>query len=381
MRSKIYLSLFALFAFVNFSKAQHDFQQADSTSASLLNSSNWAELIAYGKNAIAKGEDYPMLRLKIGYAAFVLEKYSLALQQYDEVLKNDSYNQTALYYAYFCNIYLNRPKEASYLASKIDKNVIQEIIIKPVAVTLVGAETSIKFTDCLNDGRNSNFSRAYVQIRTGHKAHVDYSIAAFNQDFMGSKLSEIGSHIKFTYMPIKYVSVLSSWNYSRAKYSGNNYDLNALLIGLRYTKPFYNIQGDFSATKNSNTNTYQGTLQIMTYLSGNLDFYLCNRMSYLSTTGLNSFIYQPIIGIKAAQNIWAEAGGAFGTQYNYMEADGLYQYNGFDRTDYKLVTNTYFLLKKHLLLRVGYTFECKKDLNLDINYKQYSINAGTSWNF
>ena len=92
-------------------------------------------------------------------------------------------------------------------------------------------------------------------------------------------------------------------------------------------------------------------------------------------------MYHQLIGAKPFRNLWFEAGVTFGNQYNYAEADGLYSYNGFDKTKFKAIGNCYYLLKGHLLLGLNYTFERKSDNIFNFNYLQHSVNGGITWNF
>jgi hypothetical protein len=50
--------------------------EADVKSLELYNNSQWKELLTYGKSAIAAGIDFPLLRMRTGYSAFMLGNYS-----------------------------------------------------------------------------------------------------------------------------------------------------------------------------------------------------------------------------------------------------------------------------------------------------------------
>ncbi|WP_204268173.1 hypothetical protein, partial [Escherichia coli] len=68
--------------------------EVNTKSYALYEKSAWKELLLYGKEAITAKQDFKLLRLRLGYAAFMLGNYSEALNQYQQVLKNDSYNTT-----------------------------------------------------------------------------------------------------------------------------------------------------------------------------------------------------------------------------------------------------------------------------------------------
>lgn len=70
----ITISLVFLMAILNVN-AQQDFSFAavDSQSYALYQKADWRSLLAYGKLAIANKQDFLLLRLRTGYAAFMIE--------------------------------------------------------------------------------------------------------------------------------------------------------------------------------------------------------------------------------------------------------------------------------------------------------------------
>lgn len=385
MRNQKYLIVFVFLLAVGSVSAQSDFQRTDSISTSYLTLGKWHELIDFGNERIVNGDDFPDLRLRIGYAAFQLQQYSLALQHYEKVLKANPYQQTALYYAYWSHIYLNQPKEAAYLITRVDGKSIDGMYIKPTALAKIGAETAIKFTDNLDRG-DANFTRIYTQLRANYRLHVDFALLFYNQPILLDRISQAGSYVKLSYMPIQNLSVIGVWNYLNTKLKFSSTASNHFLLGLKYVRPYYQMQADINLTRENSNNTDQSNFQIITYPFGNLNFYINNRVSYLNTvmndgTALHNVIYNPTLGFKPLPQLWTEISGVFGKQYNYAEADGLYQYNGLDETKRRLAINAYYLLKKQLLLGLGYSLEMKKDNTLNFNYLQHSINAGITWNF
>ena len=107
------------------SHAQNEisYDEADSTTYALYEKAAWKELLVYAKDAIAKGQDFPLLRLRLGYACVMLSNFSEALKQYDEVLKKDSYNAIALYYTWLCRNYLNQPELGAVSAKQLSAEV------------------------------------------------------------------------------------------------------------------------------------------------------------------------------------------------------------------------------------------------------------------
>jgi hypothetical protein len=379
MQYKVYIITLMLLICAKFGFAQTDFQKTDSISVAFYNDAKWPQLISFGKTAFQNGDDFPALRLRVAYAAFRLENYSLALLNYEKVLSTDKYNQVALYYAYLCNIYLNRPKEASYLVKYIEGKSVDGILIKPTYLTAVGAETAEKFTANINRG-NANFTRAFGQLRANYDVYIDNSVLFYNQDLGKDDVHQAGNYLKINYIPAKNISIIGAWNYLHTVYLQTSSETNAVLLGLKYAHPNFSAQIDFNFTNNDGEHIRQYNFQLLNYLKGNLNFYVSNRISYLNAAVLKSVIYNPSIGAKTIKNLWLEVGANFGKQYYFSEVDGLYQYNSPDHTAFKSSANAYYLLKKHVVLNLGYSLENKTDDKLK-DYSQHSINANITWNF
>jgi hypothetical protein len=380
MGNKLSLTALLLMLLITIGKAQSSYQKTDSTSLSLFNAAEWQKLVLFGKEALNKGEDFPLLRLRIAYASFVREDYVGALTQYNKVLDRDQHNQIAIYYAYLCNVYLNREENAGYLAAHLDSSVVKGEQIKSFKLLAAGAESGIKFTNIYERG-NSSFSRAFLNMRLNYKLNLSTSFSYYNQPIHNDNISQPGYYAKLNYTPFRKLSFIGAYHYMRSNLRQLIYQNNASLIGINYAAAGSDLQGDFILAHIGNEKTRQYNLRFVKYISGNLNFYSISRFSLVNVLNDNNLVFQQLLGIKPVRNFWLEGVVTLGNQYNYAEADALYIYNGFDKTKFKAGANCYFLLKHHLLLGLNYTFERKSDNIFKFNYLQHSINGGITWNF
>ena len=380
MGNKFSLTALLLIVLITISKAQTTYQKTDSTSLALFNAAEWQKLILFGKEAINNGEDFPLLRLRIAYAAFVRGNYVDALVQYNKVLVNDKHNQIALYYAYLCNIYLNRPEYAGYLAAALDTGMVEGRPLKPFKVISAGAESGIKFTNIYERG-NSSYSRAFVDMGLTYKLNLSASFSYYNQPIHDDDISQPGYYAKLSYTPFKRFSFIGAYHYMRSNLRKLVYQNNATLLGVKYAGEAGDLQGDFILSQIGDEKTRQYNLRFVKYLTGNLDVYSISRFSLVNVLNGHNLVFQQLFGFKPIGKLWLEGVVTLGNQYNYAEADALYIYNGFDKTKFKAGANCYFLLKQHLLLGLNYTFERKSDNIFKFNYLQHSINGGITWNF
>lgn len=380
MGNKFSLTALLLIVLITVSKAQITYQKTDSTSLALFNAAEWQKLILFGKEAINKGEDFPLLRLRVAYAAFVRGNYIDALVQYNKVLVSDKHNQIALYYAYLCNTYLNRPEYAGYLAAALDTGMVEGRPLKPFKIISVGAESGIKFTNIYERG-NSTYSRAFVEMGLTYKLNLSTSFSYYNQPIHDDDISQPGYYAKLSYTPFKRFSFIGAYHYMRSNLRQLVYQNNATLLGVKYAGEAGDLQGDFILSQIGDEKTRQYNVRYVKYLTGNLDVYSISRFSLVNVLNGHNIVFQQLFGLKPISKLWLEGVVTLGNQYNYAEADALYIYNGFDKTKFKAGANCYFLLKQHLLLGLNYTFERKSDNIFKFNYLQHSINGGITWNF
>ncbi|WP_316737777.1 hypothetical protein [Pedobacter aquatilis] len=380
MASRLSLTILVLIVFFTVGKAQTTNQQSDSTSLSLFNQAEWTKLIDFGTQEFNSGYEEKFLRLRVAYAYFVRNKFTDALYNYDKVLQADKQNQIALYYAYLCNVYLNRLEDAGFLASKLDTNIIEGSAVKSFKLLGVGAESGVKFTNVFERG-NSSFSRAFLNMRLDYKLSLSTSFNYYKQPVRDESIQQPGYYAKLNYALARKINVIGAYHYLRSSFRNLIYQNNVGLLGFKYSDNRSDLQADFILSQIGDEKTRQYNLKFTKYITGNLDFYSISRASVIEVLGQNNMVFQQILGFKPVTNFWVEGMATVGNQYNYAEADAVYIYNGFDKTRFKAGANCYFLLKRHLLLGLNYTFEKKTDNIFRFNYLQHSINGGISWNF
>ena len=360
------------------------FNEADSISIAQYNAGNWQALLKTGNRAITSGVDYPILRLRMGYAAYMLQNYSNALQQYDAVLANDSYNQTALIYAYWCNIYLNRQSEASYYASFIDTNYLKNNSLNS-PLTEAGVQNSLKLP-ATGRRNNADYSRVFLGNRFGRRLLFDESVAYFhehdeapmshqqNPDAAFDR-DQLEYHGKLTFSLNKNTSLIGAYHYLRT-----NVNNHIGLIGVKKNTRNFEYQADLDFSYLKLMRIYQYNGLVSWYPNGNLNLYISSLVALQYASG-NQLIFNQLIGGKIFNNVWAEVFATFGRQDNYLEYDALYVYNSVDVTQFKAGATFYFRLNPHLYLPLNYMFETKKNSFESLIYRQHSITATLQWRF
>jgi hypothetical protein len=69
---------------ITFATTSKKSQIADSASLALFIAEKWQSLYEYGNSTMKEGIDFSSLRMRTGYAAFMLGKYSQSLKYYSK---------------------------------------------------------------------------------------------------------------------------------------------------------------------------------------------------------------------------------------------------------------------------------------------------------
>jgi hypothetical protein len=366
--------------------AQDNYQKTDSISYSFYLAGNWQQLISYGDQSVKNGVDFPLLHLRMAYAHFITGNYTTALSQYREVLKQDQRNQTANYYAYLSNLYLNRNDAAGYLLALLDDSTYAA---KPSAFRFISAsaEGGSKFSKNPRRG-NGTYMRIGFTNQLGNRFILDESFAYFGQDILhraqgtlvNNPVKQLEYYGKLNYSASNNLSVFGGYHYLNTKYSVGAYNNHIGIGGLKYATGNAILQADANFGRISDTTFQQYNAQLSIYPKGNLNLYFISRASLLHQDG-SKFVFSQTIGTKVFRNFWADANVTLGTLNNYLDADALYVYNAIDIATFKTGATAYYQLSGHVLLYLTYAFEQKKDFYRIEEYKQHSVTGALTWKF
>ncbi len=361
-------------------------QVADSTSTGLYNSGDWKELIVFGNQTVKSGIDFPGLRLKIAYAYMMSGNFKLALKNYDDILANDSYNETARFYAYLCNSYLNNDLAASYNAGYMqNRNGLNSF-----AFIAAGAEFSTKENDDINRG-DASYSRISLSNRLSWRWQLEQSLAYYYQTIFrlsNSKNNSIDEadqqkeyYAKLSYAASAHFSILGAYHYVNTNFKTSVDNSNLGFIGARFTAPYFDLQVDmnFGNLDKKPIEQYNGKFTF--YPTGNFNFYTISRVSDQHLNASDHIILSQAIGFKLIKNTWLESSVTIGNQDDYLDADGLYIYNAIDKTTFKCGETLFYQLSRHMQLQLNYVYEKKDDSYQSLNYDQNSITLGLIWKF
>ncbi len=359
--------------------------EVDVHSLSLYNAAQWEILLIYGKGKLASGIDFPLLRMRTGYAAFMMGNYSQSLVQYKKVYDDDGANTAALYYVYLNNLYLNNPIAARYYAAKLPAETqVSEKIVK-TKISSLQTEYSYKIPDD-TARRAAQYARVGFNLDLGRRLQLQQSVAYYTllvnttlatNIVTYQKLQQTEYYAKFVFAVTGQVSLIGAYHYISDQFPNTTFNSNIYFAGIKYSTPYFSVQAD-AGSGNFATDyvQYDGIFTI--YPLGNLNLYSISK--YSSGTQSN---FSQVLGAKLSKALWIEGNTTLGKADYLFDNDALYVKNDPDVNQFRCGASVYALLSKKLLLTLNYTFEQRqKQLSLVNNYfYQHSINGGLTWKF
>lgn len=370
-------------------QASFSFTRVDSLSYSLYEKAEWKNLLKFGKEAIANQQDFLLLRLRLGYAAFMLNNYSEAIRHYEAVLKEDSYNSTAHYYIYWSRINLNQPELAMAEIKFLAPDVLPVGKYKPVAVSGAEAELSFKNADSASRGKPL-YARLSLGNRFSHSFHMQQSLATYQQTLNEPLFTAVANSNKIKINQIEYYNRImtnlnrrlqfkAAYHYLYTPFNNFTYHNHLLMAGVKYHGSYFDVQADAMFGRLTDTSARQYNFQLGFYPFGNLNLYSFSTAVIRQRNG-SAFNFRQVLGAKLFQNAWIEGNITLGRFQNLAENDALYIYNSVDPNKSKAGVTGYYMFG-NTIAQLGYTYEQRELFGTTNTYNQHSITGGLSWKF
>lgn len=393
----ICIMVLSLIALHSNAQTTWSYDEVNTKSYALYEKNAWKELLHYGREAIAAKQDFKLLRLRLGYAAFMLENYSEALNQYEQVLINDSYNATAHYYIWLCRKYLNQHDLADHELAFFSKEDLAKEKLTKLAFTQVGIEASLKTTDNTLRG-NTNYEKLEISNRFGWNIHMTQAVALFNQNiyfvniprpgfppppitYRTSSINQTEYYNRLTINLGRNWQVKGAYHYTYTPVDNNTFQNKTVFGALKYYNTYFDFQASANFSTVSDTSISQYDAQLGIYPFGNLSLYSFSTAIIRNRPSGSAFNFRQILGVQVAKKIWVEANVTLGKFSDLFENDAMYIYNQIDPNQFKGGLTAYASLSPKCVLAIGYTLEQRIISNTTNTFNQHSITGGLSWKF
>jgi tetratricopeptide (TPR) repeat protein len=403
------------------------------------------DLIKTGKEAISNGHDYFYMRMRLGIAYYERHNYAQSAKYFSKALEFNAGDQTALDYLFYSYYLSGRYFQAWTILQEMkaeDRNrILKESRIKKNSVTFetyylnAGTEDIISDPDLnfpnpeggsqvvtksfINNaiylshltGKRSSYYHSFTNlIKHNYLHYFDGMVHADLEDQKVVQNQYYGRFNFFTrsgwiFSPSFHLLTagypLLAISYVGMNYSAYTYDArtNGFAGGFGITKTggYASFSGEAVYSRLNKIEQIQGTLSLVFYPAGNRNIYLGGNITALYNPGSDSPEIRPVTGFIAGfaidSRVWFEFSGASGNMKNHTENNGLIIYNGIDYPAGKYsgkIIVPFFRSGITLFAGAGMGKYSSEYLPLDgynnsdpnkLNYKDYSVTGGLSWNF
>ncbi len=376
-----------LFAFITAAQDKINQEKAGETSLQLYNEKKWKELVEFGKATLAGGMDFPLLRMRTGYAAFVLGNYGESLKQYEKVYRDDHENNVALYYVYWNNVYLNNSTAARFYAGKMTEDNRAKENIKSTKLSSLNLEYSFKSPD-IPDRGNASYGRLGLHLQLGYRLEWQQAVGFYNQVISEPRLLSVTNnrnininqkeyYAKLIFAATGRLGIIGGFHYLNTPFNNFTYNNMIGFGGIRLATPFVHLQAIAQFGRIRDTSYTQADAVITTYPMGNTRMYTITRAS----VG-DDFALTQVAGFQVVKKTWLEGNITVGQYKKLLANDALYVYDDIDTKKLRVGGSIYYLAGKKMTISANYNFEQKiRYGSTTFNFNQYSITGGLLWNF
>ena len=362
-------------------------QAANATSLQLYNQYQWTDLLKYGKNSIDSGIDFPLLRMRTGYAAFMLGNYSESMRHYESVYRSDNKNEISIYYLYLNNLLLNNLQGARYYASQLGESVRKENGIIPFKISQLDAEFSQKKPDATYRG-DASYTRFGLTTLLGYKITLHQSVAFFNQMINEPALTSVINNNAINNNQKDYyakadlafsgnLTFLGGFHYFNTPFNNLLYHNLVGFGGLNYASKLIQLKGLLQVGTIRSASIKQFDAVLTTYPLGNTKFYTISRAAFANDLALTQ-----VLGYSPVKRVWLEANTTIGSYRTMLNNDAMYLYDDIDLKKSRYGASVYLSMGTKVMLRMNYTHDVKIRYGSPTSlFNQQSITGGLQCNF
>ncbi|HQM70638.1 MAG TPA: hypothetical protein PK521_15125 [Bacteroidales bacterium] len=445
MQRIIIITIISILSLSGYSQMTMSFRQADSLTYALYNQKDWDQLVNKGKEAIKAGHDYYYMRMRLGIAYYEQHNYAQAVNHFTKALGFNAGDNVALEYLFYSYYFSGRYFQAWTIVQEMNpadrERILKESRIKKNSLTIesfylkagtedITSDPAINFAN--NEGGSQVVTKyfinnaVYLSHLTGKRTsyyhsftnlikhnHLHYFDGFLRADLEDQRVIQNQYYGRFNFF------TSSGWIFSPSfhilsagypllaiSYSGMNYSTytydsrtNGFAGGFAITRTggYASFSAEAVYSNLNKSKELQGTFGLTFYPSGNRNLYLGGSITAGSNPGADStklrLVTGFIAGFSIKNHVWFEFSGAVGKMKNHTEQNGLIVYNGIDYPAGKYngrIIVPFYKAGITLFAGAGIGTYSSEFLPFDgynnydpnkLDFKNYSVTAGLSWNF
>lgn len=364
-----------------------NFAYADSLTLALLNQGRWRALDSVGRAAVRVGTDYPVLRLRLGYAAALRERPAAAMQHYGRALRANAADSLARYGLVLAQLAMGQRDLAAFEARPLRDSLRGLLHLRGFyPVQRLELEATGQTTSSVTRA-DAGILRLGVgsQLRPG--LYLAQSGSYFGQTVMlpETRLDERFPIRQWEYQVLLTAQLGRGWqaragfHYLDSRFGADAYPGHLFYGAVAYAHPYFTVQGGFFGGTLTDTVRTQADVRLAVYPLGNQRFYAFGRGSLVRSAGRQYPNGLLGIGSRVRRWCWLEVYGATGQVPVLAEADGTYVYNLLDPLRRRVGVGTYLGVSKHLTARVHYLAEERRRAQTTLTYRLFALTTALQW--
>jgi hypothetical protein len=371
----------------------------DSLSYAQYMAGDWDNLIETANIAKKADITFPLLSMRIGYAAFMKGNNSLSLKHYSNALDFDSFNQDALYYAVLNNSLLLRRDAAAYISLNLNDDRKKPLNVGYKKwVELIDVESSLKPTNT-ETRKVGQYYRFGIGNRINYRWRLYHSLISYRQHLLTpnndinsgppnrNKQTTFRSYLANDYQYYlksevflnSKLSLINAFHYTSTYFDNATYTSSIVNIGFKLTQPYLDYKLELNFGQMLDSLQTQVAISSTYYPFGNLNFYGNSRLSFQSRTNTSQINYAQMFGFKLSSKVWLETHATLGQIKNFMDNEALYIYDALDVGKFRIGATLLIPFTSKFSLLTNYYYEQKQLYLLNTKYNLNSFTIGISW--
>ena len=388
--------------------------EVETKSLQLYTQKNWAALIPFVKQALAEGNDYFYLRMRIGIAYYENKNFTRSEEQFKKALGFNSSDQLAQEYLYYSYIFNGKPEEARLMSKAFSPELKTKTgTDNASAVSFFFAEGGTKIADSsryyntTTKTRSNYYNNAlYFQAGLGHyvgkQASLMHAITYFKQDAQQINVTQFQYYLKGAF-PLKknwifspslhWVNLSNTIDLTNAApqvppgapmppartqtvKSVNNYFVGSFLLQKRMNNLTLGLGATFSNMGDTTQIIHSGFISVAPL--GNTRF-IMGATVYMHTLNSYSTInysYVPFLYFEPFSKLSVKLSYLANQKDNIVEENGYLINNSIDFTKSRFSVLLNGTVSRHLTVYGLYQSEQKQEPVQKLNYKYNVFVAG-----
>jgi hypothetical protein len=381
------------------------------------------------------------MQMRVGIAYYQLAKYRQSIPYFEEAIRLNPLEKTAVEYLYFAYLMGGQPFQAQRVQSGMSAEALsRNKIAKPQLVTEVYMEggpgiaenQNLKQTRKLTNDTIYNSSYYYNGFHYAH-AGIQLRLSSAISLYQGYSYMEVPTVEKTSYrnkyimdfeMPAKQheyygnlkialpgrLLLIPAFHYLWLDYGlrVDHYDaeINNLFFDTVYEHrqnyvAALSLKKDISIFAIALSASYgdfphspqwQGGMAVYSYPLGNTKLYTRSELIYVRDDKNGRWVFDQQVGFIINKKLWMEAACTLGDLRDYAEKNAFIIYNSPEKINHKLETTLYFEVSSHLELSLKYRYMQRENKYLSYtsfedftfeysNYPYHTLIGGIKWKF